>query len=94
LGYLFDTVENRWVDAKQYADSLMAPDSKLRQMVKPTKSGTASQSAGEGSGDEDNPYENAVAKAKAQLDDINSKYYGIDADEGYKLAVWGTARQD
>ncbi len=74
------------MDAKAFADEQMMPDSKLRSTVKRGVDAgkTVTVSA------ENDPYE----KAMARLDEINSKYYGIDGDQGYKYALWGFSRPE
>ena len=83
------------MDAKEYADRLMAPESDLRKNTK--VSGTAASSSGKTSAEQpaedDGPYEQAMKQAQEKAMEIESEYSGIDADQGYKLAAWGFPRE-
>ena len=39
-------------------------------------------------------YKTLMAKIEKKLEEINSKYYGIDADQGFKKALWGFSATD
>ena len=91
IGYIYDARNSNWMDAKEFADSLMAPESKLRSTV---VRGTPESQTVTADAAEQDPYEKAMKKARTRLDEINRMYYGIDGDQGYKWALWGFSRPE